>query len=48
MRIALLDVRNDADEAAQMHRDVLGLAERVAAASNSAVEQSRRSLMLVE
>jgi hypothetical protein len=46
--VALLDVRDDADEAAEVHRDMLGLAERVAAPSNSAVEQSRRSLMLVE
>ena len=35
--VALLDVRDDADEAAQMHWDVLGLAQRIAAP----VEQGR-------
>ena len=39
-RIALQNVRNDADETAEMHRDVLGLAERVALS----VEQGGRAI----
>jgi hypothetical protein len=38
------DLGDDADQAAEMHRDVLGLAQHRA----GPVEQSRRSLMLVE
>ena len=40
-RVALQDVRDKADEAAEMHRDVLGLAQRVAVRCRTARSSSR-------